>query len=77
MLPAAAQALAGGVRELEVSAANFGQLVVELERRFPGLGRHVEREMALVVDGVIWQDAYDAPITGGVELVLIPKIKGG
>ena len=73
----ACRALAGGSAELEVSATSFRQLVAELERRFPGLGHQVEHGMAVAIDGVIWQDAYDAPVATGTEVVLIPKIAGG
>jgi molybdopterin converting factor small subunit len=71
------RALAAGTTEMEVSAGNFGELIAELDRRFPGLGRHVEEEMAICIDGVIWQDAYDAPIASSSEVLLLPKIKGG
>jgi molybdopterin converting factor small subunit len=71
------RALAGGAVELEVAAASFRRLVVELEARFPGLGQQVERAMAVAIDGVIFQDAYDAKLTEGSEIVLIPKISGG
>jgi molybdopterin converting factor small subunit len=73
----ACQALAGGATQLEVSAGSFRQLLAELERRFPGLGDRVERGMAVAIDGVIFQDAYDAPVGAGTEVVLIPKIAGG
>ena len=34
----AARRFTGGVTELEVEANNFRRMVLELERRFPGLG---------------------------------------
>jgi molybdopterin converting factor small subunit len=74
---AASRALAGGAAELACEATSFRRLVVELERRFPGLGRHVEQAMAVAIDGVIYQDAFDAPIGAGEEIVLIPKLAGG
>jgi molybdopterin converting factor small subunit len=73
----ASRALAGGAAELVVEATNFRRLVVELECRFPGLGRQVEQSMAVAIDGVIYQDAYDAPLGAAAEVVLIPKIAGG
>ena len=69
--------LAGGRTELEVTATSFRQLVRELDARFPGLGVQVEEGMAVAIDGVIYQDAYNAPLADGAEIVLIPKIGGG
>jgi molybdopterin converting factor small subunit len=69
--------LAGGAEELEVSATTFRRLVAELEARFPGLGRQVSSSMAVAIDGVIYQDAYDAKLPEAAEIVLIPKISGG
>jgi molybdopterin converting factor small subunit len=69
--------LTGGQSEFEVEATNFRRLVLELERRFPGLGTQVEESMAIAIDGEIFQDAYDASFAADSEIVLIPKIGGG
>ena len=71
------QSLTGGVTEFEVEATTFRRLVLELERRFPGLGKQVEEGMAIAIDGEIFQDAYGAELKPGSEIVLIPKIGGG
>jgi hypothetical protein len=52
-------------------------MVLELDRRFPGLGRQIEESMAVAIDGEIFQDAYLAPLNPGSEIYLIPKIGGG
>ncbi len=57
--------------------ADFLALVRELDARFPGLGTRVEEGMAIAIDGVIYQDAYDAKLDDGSEIYLIPKIAGG
>jgi molybdopterin synthase sulfur carrier subunit len=67
----------GGLNELEVEADTFRRLVLELDRRFPGLGRQVEESMAIAIDGEIYQDAYHAPLKPESEIWLIPKIAGG
>jgi sulfur-carrier protein len=51
--------------------------VLELDRRFPGLGRQVEEGMAVAINGEIFQDAYLAPLEPDSEIYLIPKIGGG
>ena len=67
----------GGLNELEVEANTFRRLVLELDRRFPGLGRQIEESMAIAIDGEIYQDAYYAPLNPESEIWLIPKIAGG
>jgi molybdopterin converting factor small subunit len=65
------------VTELEMEANNFRHLILELDRRFPGLGREIEESMAVAIDGEIFQDAYLAPLNPDSEIYLIPKIGGG
>ena len=67
----------GGRTEFDVEATTFRRLVVELERLYPGLGKQVEESMAVAIDGEIFQDAYQAELKPGSEIVLIPKIGGG
>ena len=71
------QRFTGGKTELEVAATTFRRLVLELEQRFPGLGKQVEDSMAVAIDGEIYQDAYAAELKPDSEIVLIPKIGGG
>ena len=66
-----------GAAELEVAATTFRRLVLELDQRFPGLGKQVEDSMAVAIDGEIYQDAYAAELRPDSEIVLIPKIGGG
>jgi sulfur-carrier protein len=67
----------GGMTEFEVAATTFRRLVLELDQRFPGLGKQVEDSMAVAIDGEIYQDAYSAALKPDSEIVLIPKIGGG
>jgi sulfur-carrier protein len=73
----ASQQFTGGQTEFEVEATTFRRLVLELERRFPGLGKQVEESMAIAIDGEIFQDAYAAELKQSSEIYLIPKIGGG
>jgi molybdopterin synthase sulfur carrier subunit len=66
-----------GQTMLEVEADTFRRLVLELDRRFPGLGHQVEEGMAIAIDGAIYQDAYHAQLKPESEIWLIPKIAGG
>ncbi len=73
----AARRFTGGVTELEVGANNFRRLILELDRRFPGLGHQIDEGMAVAIDGEIYQDAYLVPLRAESEIYLIPKIGGG
>jgi molybdopterin converting factor small subunit len=73
----AARRFTGGLSEFDVEANNFRRLILELDRRFPGLGRQVEEGMAVAINGEIFQDAYMAPLAPDSEIYLIPKIGGG
>jgi molybdopterin converting factor small subunit len=73
----AARRFTGGATELEVTADTFRRMVLELDRRYPGLGRQIEESMAVAIDGEIFQDAYLAPLRPDSEICLIPKIGGG
>jgi len=71
------RAFTGSVEAIEVQARTVGGLIAELERRFPGLGTHVQQRMAIAIDGEIHQDALAEPIGPDSEVVLIPRIGGG
>jgi len=67
----------GDVTELEVEAPDVRRLLIELDKRFPGLGRQVDESMAIAIDGEIIQDSWLEPIRPDSEIYLIPKIAGG
>lgn len=73
----AARRFAGGKTEIQVEADTIRRLILELDRRFPGLGKQVEEGMAIAIDGEIYQDAYFIPLRPESEICLIPKIAGG
>ena len=67
----------GGLDHFEVQARTVRALVIELDRRFPGLGTYVDRHMAIAIDGEIHQDALGEALGADSEIVLIPRIGGG
>jgi molybdopterin converting factor small subunit len=67
----------GGLDAFDVEARTVRALIRELDQRFPGLGEFVEDDMAIAIDGEIFQDALGAPLSETSEIVLIPKISGG
>ena len=60
-----------------MEATTFRRLVLELEKKYPGLGNQIEESMAVAIDGEIFQDAYHVELRPDSEIVLIPKIGGG
>jgi hypothetical protein len=62
------------VTELEVEANTFRRMVLELDRRFPGLGRQIDESMAVAIDGEIFQDAYLAQLKPESEIYLIRRL---
>ena len=65
-----------GTRELELSAANFRELLESLESRWPG-SQDVLAKCAVAIDGQIYQDAWFEPISPDSEVHLVPRIAGG
>ena len=45
-----------------MEANTFRRMVLELQSRFPRLGRQIEESMAVAIEGDIFQDAYQAQL---------------
>ena len=71
------QQFSSGLESLEVEASNIRELLAQLDARFPGLGAKIEKDMAVTINGVIYQDALIEPIDDGSEIYFIPRIGGG
>jgi molybdopterin converting factor small subunit len=67
----------GGATAFDVEAATVSRLVAELEARYPGLGEYIDKRMAISIDGEIYQDPGQVPLTPTSEVYLIPRIGGG
>jgi len=66
-----------GQTEIEVEGANVRDIVRALELRYPGLGTMIEDQMAIAIDGEIFQDPYLEPIGPESEVFVLPKLGGG
>ena len=71
------RAFTGDVTAFDVDADTVRRMIGELDRRYPGFGEHIERKMAIAIDGEIHQDALFEPLAAESEGYLIPKIGGG
>lgn len=62
---------------VEVQAANFRELVVALEKIYPGIAEVVSEGMAVAIDGEIIHDPYMEPIRPDSEVHFLHRIAGG
>ena len=68
----------GGVREFDIEATTLRDVIKELDRRYPGLGEHLEEETTVAIDGAIHdQPTYFQKVRQGCEIFFIPKLEGG
>lgn len=65
-----------GQETVELTASSVFQLVRELERQFPGIGRFIETRASIAVDGEVVQD-WTRALTGESDVLLFPRIAGG
>ncbi len=67
----------GGVTEFAVEATSLRAVIKEMDRRFPGLGEHLEEETTVAIDGELHEVGYYQQIGPGAEVFFIPKLEGG
>jgi molybdopterin synthase sulfur carrier subunit len=67
----------GGETQLELEVANVRQLFQALGERHPDLRPHLETDLAVAIDGEVYQDALLQPIASDSQVFLFPKIAGG
>ena len=68
--------LADGLRELELPADNYREVIAELVARWPQLEPLLERS-SVAIDGMIYQDAMYEPLKRDSEIFFMPRIEGG
>jgi len=67
----------GGVKSVEIEASNVRQLIIELDRRYPGIGAQLRAGTAVAIDGEIVQEALLEPIGPTSEVHFLPSLGGG
>ncbi len=65
-----------GEREVELLADNFRELLLILDRRWPGIDE-VLTKCAVAIDGQIYQDAFLEPLQSDSEIFFMQRIEGG
>jgi molybdopterin converting factor small subunit len=69
--------LAGGVSFVDIEARNIRELFQKLEEAHPGMKPHIERGIAVSIDGKIFRDSWDQALPADAEIYLLPRIAGG
>jgi len=67
----------GGESRIELAVGNVRQLFAALGERYPDLRGQLETDLAVAIDGEIYQDALLQPIRSESEVFLFPRIAGG
>ena len=68
----------GGAREFDVEAKTMRDVIKAIDRRYPGLGEHLDEETTVAIDGEIHDEpAYFQKLRDGCEIFFIPKLEGG
>ncbi|HEY7289036.1 MAG TPA: MoaD/ThiS family protein [Vicinamibacterales bacterium] len=75
-LPSGLTAFTGGIDVVELEAARVSDALALLTERFPALGGQMD-EMAVAVDGEIYQQPGYQPLGPSSEVYLVPRIAGG
>ena len=64
-----------GASEVEAEAANVGEVVDALSRRFGERFERIARSGSIVVDGE--RAGAELPLRGGEQVALLPPVSGG
>jgi molybdopterin synthase sulfur carrier subunit len=68
---------AEGNSKVEVEAKDIRELFKKLGERFPGLEPHMDRGIAVAIDGTIYRDTWSKKLPSGAEIYLLPRLSGG
>ena len=72
-----ARQFTNGQTEIEVSSENIRAVIRELDELFPGVGEVLKTDMAVAIDGDIYQNVLLEPVGPNSEVAFIPAIEGG
>ena len=75
-LPSGLTRHTGGVETVDVDAARLPELIAALRDRFPQIAEQLG-EMAVAIDGEIYQDPGYQLLRADSDVYLVPRIAGG
>jgi sulfur-carrier protein len=83
VIPALLRKFTAGQDRISASGRNVGQLIDDLERKFPGLREHliedgeVKPSIAISIDGEMGTAGVLEPVRESSEVFILPAIGGG
>ena len=66
-----------GQTEIEVTSDSIRAVIRELDERFPGVGEVLRTDMAVAIDGEIYQNVLLEPVRPNSEVAFLTAIEGG
>ena len=75
-LPSGLAQYTGGIESVAIDAPRVPELLAALRARFPQLSDQLD-EMAVAIDGEIYQDPGYQPLRPDSDVHLVPRIAGG
>ncbi|MCS7061704.1 MAG: MoaD family protein [Anaerolineae bacterium] len=82
-IPALLRGMTGGQSEIEVAGQTVGELIDQLEVRYPGIrerlmdGDRLRPNIAVIIDGVRSRQGLRQPVNDTNEVHFVPAISGG
>jgi sulfur-carrier protein len=68
---------AGGASSVSVEANTIRELFRVLTDQYPGMEAHINRGVAVSINGQIFRDQWDTTLPQDAEVYLLPRIPGG
>jgi molybdopterin converting factor small subunit len=69
--------LAGGASAVRIEATTIRELFRKLSETYPGMEAHINRGIAVSINGKIYRDQWETPLPEDVEIYLMPRVPGG
>jgi sulfur-carrier protein len=82
-IPSLLQSLTGGEEKVMVSGATVGEVIDNLEARFPGVkerlvaGGEIRPHIAVAIDGDVSPEGLEQDVQESSEIHFIPALSGG
>ena len=67
----------GGVRQMDVQAKDYRELVQRVAERFPSVRHAIEHDMSVAIDGEIVFEPFIEALTPRSEVHFLHRIAGG
>ena len=69
--------IVGGALSVSVEAKNIRELFKVLAEQYPAFEPHLQRGIAVSINGKIYRDTWDHALPPDAEIYLLPRIPGG